>query len=93
MVAEKWNTMKKIAKNAKSGARPESKEYREMLAEYNRLVRIAKHTNEATLLAAKISVTDLSTEDSNAPANPAKPTTVRTKSPSPIQTQVLMPWL
>lgn len=36
----------------------------------------------------KISVKDLSTEESNAPANPAKPTTVPTKSPSPIQTQV-----
>ena len=64
MVAKQWNTMKKIATNVKSDAQPTSNEHREMLAEYNCLVRIAKHRNKATLLAAKTFVTDLSSEDS-----------------------------
>ena len=89
MVAKQWRAMKKIATNVKSaGAQPTSNDHREMLAEYNRLVRIAKHRNKATLLAAKTSVTDLLSEDSNTPCIPANRTMAPTASPSPVQTQV-----
>ena len=82
--------MKNIAMNVvKSvGDQPTPNVHREMLATYNRFVSEAKHRNEATLLAAKTSVTDLSSEDSNTPRIPAIRTPAPTTRPSHLQTQV-----
>jgi hypothetical protein len=80
--------MKKVATNVEPGLQPTSNEHRQMLAEYNRLLRLENFKNAQALLAAKISVTNLSSENSNTPCIPTNRTPAPTARPSPVQTQV-----